>query len=199
MKKRRTLVSVSQGMVDVYAIPEGAASEGEGATEADAVPEGAASEGEGATEADAVPEGAASEGEGAPEADAVPERLRVYTDASICRALGVRRRVLDRLRGEGVCGLDWGFSDGGEIGMSEAWCVRNGLKSIELAGGGGMTFRSVRPAPNPSVVMALRLLDEVLFPVHVGDASRFRAGMLFEAVEQDGRMVLSSSNAWRMW
>lgn len=132
---------------------------------------------------------------GPPPASSVPE---VYTDGSVCRSMGVRRRVLDRLRGEGAAGEDWGFVNG-EIGMSAAWCARRGLSALEPCGGGGMTFRSVRPTRNPSVVMAVRLLDEVLFPVHVGDASRFRAGMLFEASERDGMLVLSSPDAWRLW
>lgn len=125
----------------------------------------------------------------------------LFADASVCRALGVRRRALDKARRAETQTADWGFAKD-EVGMSEAWCNAHGLDTASLeraTGASGATFRSVRPVPNPAIVMARRLSDGTLFPVWVADASRFRPGMLFEAREEKGRWTLSDHGAWRLW
>lgn len=122
---------------------------------------------------------------GAVELDLMAEWRGVYTDLSVCRALGVRRRKLVEERKLAGCvrGVDWDIANG-EVGMMGAWCERNGLEleDLEAAGvSGRVTFEVCARVSNLSVVLAKRLDTGVIEPVRVGDARAWRLGMVFEA------------------
>lgn len=123
---------------------------------------------------------------GAVELDLMAEWRGVYTDWSVCRALGVRRRVLVGERAKAGCvrGVDWEIVNG-EVGMMGAWCERQGLElgRLEEAGRGGrVSFEVSARVGNVSLVIGKRLLDGALVPVRIGDARVWHLGMVFEAV-----------------
>lgn len=91
-------------------------------------------------------------------AAAPPPEVPVYTDASVCRVLRIRRRVLAEARTAAARGRDWG-AVGDEVGMTMRW-IRDYAATNHLAIAGPLervtgrfvSVRLVGTTPNRSLV-----------------------------------------------
>lgn len=89
-------------------------------------------------------------------ATAEKKKPDIYTDQSVCRVLGIRRRVLADARTKKGRGVDWD-AIGNEVGMTRDWIVRfaaefqipldsSGLDGLEPVSGNFVSVRCVGSA-----------------------------------------------------
>ena len=114
----------------------------------------------------------------------------VFTDWSVAKALGVKRRWLVRHRLTAARGRDWAVVNG-EVGMTKAWCVKHlgeaAVQSLEAAGQRELVSFVVNSyVPNPQMVIGRRIDNGALEVVHVANARDYHKGMVFEARKRTG-------------
>lgn len=106
-----------------------------------------------------------------------------FTDWSVCKMLGWKRRALVQLRKTLRRGPDWTVVNG-EVAMTAGWCWERKLPFDTLTPAGllGLTSMEVEGfVINPQLILAKRIEDGVTFPVRVKDSAAFKRGMVFEA------------------
>ncbi len=134
------------------------------------------------------------------EQEAPPE---IYDDVSVCRALGIRRRILQQARTKQAFGKDWNcvaFHAGmtfdwvnrkaNELGMTTAALVGK-IRPIE-ANDGVYSCRLKNTFPNRRRV-AVELTNGRIELATVKDSTLMRLGEVFDCrLDQDGRLVWAS-------
>lgn len=126
-----------------------------------------------------------------------PTPAKAYTDWSVCKALGWKRRRLVQERKGLRRGPDWTVVNG-EVAMTSGWCWNNGLDERELTPAGQIGLISMEVEGyvlNPQLILAKRIEDGVTFPVRVKDSAAFKRGMVFEARNGFGD-VMEIASAW---
>ena len=120
----------------------------------------------------------------AEDAEGLLNGSELYTVESICRAMGLRRRVVVEMRSRAVRGREWGVDASGEVGMSGTWCAERGLNlgALERLPGGRTTLRA----------------DGVQVRLRVG-AEAVRCGMEVEAIRDGDSYVLANRGGWKLW
>lgn len=115
-----------------------------------------------------------------------------YTDWSVAKALGVKRRRLVRLRqtGKAMRDIDWTCING-EVCMTHQWCSlhvpENKLSLLSLAGVDGLvTFEVKDFVQNPHMVIGRRLDNNTLEIIHIANHRDYHKGMQFEARRRTG-------------
>ncbi len=115
-----------------------------------------------------------------------------YTDWSVAKALGVKRRRLVRLRqtGKAMRDIDWTCING-EVCMTHQWCSlhvpQNKLSLLSLAGVDGLvTFEVHDFVQNPHMVIGRRLDNNTLEIIHIANHRDYHKGMQFEARRRTG-------------
>ena len=116
--------------------------------------------------------------------------VEVFTDWSVAKALGVKRRWLVRHRLTATRDRDWAVVKG-EVGMTKAWCVKHlgeaAVQSLEAAGQKELVSFVVNSyVPNPQMVIGRRIDNGALEVVHVANARDYHKGMVFEARKRTG-------------
>lgn len=114
----------------------------------------------------------------------------IFTDWSVAKALGVKRRWLVRHRLTATRDRDWAVVNG-EVGMTKAWCVKHlgesAVQSLEAAGQKELVSFVVNSyVPNPQMVIGRRIDNGALEVVHVANARDYHKGMVFEARKRTG-------------
>ena len=124
----------------------------------------------------------------------------LYTVESICRAMGLRRRVVVEMRLRSVRGREWGVDASGEVGMSGTWCAERGLNlgALERLPGGRTTLRAGGVPLGLGVLLAEREADGVQVRLRVG-AEAVRCGMEVEAIRDGDSYVLANRGGWKLW
>ncbi len=124
----------------------------------------------------------------------------LYTVESICRAMGLRRRVVVEMRSRSVRGREWGVDASGEVGMSGTWCEERGLNlgALERLPGGRTTLRAGGVSLGLGVLLAERECDGVRVRLRVGGEA-VRSGMEVEAIREGDSYVLASKWGWKLW
>lgn len=136
--------------------------------------------------------------------DGEREEPVLFTMEGVCRALGLRRRVVVGMRvGLGALELGaeaWGVSATGEVGLTRSWCEWHGLNvgDLEVVRPGRTTVRSLGIGLGVSAVAAERVADGCVVKLVCGDAP-VRAGMEVEAIRQGDSYVLASRVGWKLW
>lgn len=123
----------------------------------------------------------------------------LFTMEGVCRALGLRRRVVVGMRA-GLGAEAWGVSATGEVGLTRSWCEWHGLnvEDLEVVRPGRTTVRSLGIGLGVSAVAAERVADGcVVKLVCLGEP--VRAGMEVEAIRQGDSYVLASRVGWKLW
>ena len=121
-----------------------------------------------------------------PEKKEPPSAAEVFTDLSVCRALGVRRRTLVEARTEKSRGRDWDAVKE-EVGMTKEWVLayaaRNGLSSdlagLEPVSGRYVSVRLVGTTQNRCICIGelvatgrrefVRVRNLMQHPIHLGE------------------------------
>lgn len=120
-----------------------------------------------------------------------------YTDWSVCKALGWKRRTLVQERKGLRRGPDWTVVNG-EVAMTAGWCWEHGLDLKQLIPAGQINLISMEVEGyvlNPQLILAKRIEDGVTFPVRVKDSAAFKRGMVFEA-RMGYNNVMEIATAW---
>lgn len=123
-------------------------------------------------------------GEDKPETDAKP---KVYSDDDVCALLGIRKRVLVKMRTQKMRGVDWDV-EGMQVGMTKAWITKyrkdadtgriepirpkNGIVTVEKTG----------PCMNNKTIIGKRVCDGKTVIVRVMDARMINTGDQFNAI-----------------
>lgn len=117
----------------------------------------------------------------------------VFTDAAVCRFLGVNRAYLVRARKSHARGGDWD-AVGHRCGMTAAWIAKEN-PAADLArlapdrivpGGGIATVEAIQHTMDYRKLVCRRLADNAIVVVRVNDSSLFRLGDQFDVEDLDG-------------
>lgn len=126
--------------------------------------------------------------------DGVERHAAIFDDTDVCRALGLRRRVLVRARKAARRGIDWdcaGTHAGMTLGWIRAWNANANMGAAKPAseGDGIVTVRIVGHVTNPGVIIAERVADGTKVMVRVNDARHLHRGDEMDCMMQGGMLT----------
>lgn len=119
-----------------------------------------------------------------PETDAKP---KVYSDDDVCALLGIRRRVLVKMRKKKMRGVDWDV-EGMQAGMTNAWITKyrkdadTGKMEPIRPQNGIVTVEKTGPSMNNKTIIGKRVCDGKTVVVRVMDARMINTGDQFNAI-----------------